>query len=72
MGNQVEKTSSEVAAGGLGQARWWLADWAVPHSHADKPGGTTREQDRPPRGQPRAPGQGNKASKPLTENTCGG
>ena len=46
MGNQVEKTSSEVAAGGLGQARWWLADWAVPHSHADKPGGTTREQDR--------------------------
>ena len=45
MGNQVEKTSSEVAAGGLGQARWWLVDWAVSHLGADKPGGTTGEQD---------------------------
>ena len=29
------------------RATWWLADWAVPHSRADKPGGTTGEQDRP-------------------------
>ena len=33
-------------------ARWWLedrqwlADWAVPHLHVDKPVGTTGEQDR--------------------------
>ena len=27
-------------------ARQWLADGAVPHSSADKPGGTTQEQDR--------------------------
>ena len=24
-------------------ARWWLEDWAVPHLHADKLGGTTGE-----------------------------
>ena len=28
-------------------AKQWLADWAVPHSCADKPEGTTGEQDRP-------------------------
>ena len=28
-------------------ARHWLADQAVPHLRADKPGGTTGEQDRP-------------------------
>ena len=27
-------------------ARWWLEDWVVPHLCADKPGGTTEEQDR--------------------------
>ena len=27
--------------------RWWLADRAVPHAYADKPGGTTWERDRP-------------------------
>ena len=32
--------------GGL-SARRWLARWAVPHLHGDKPGGTTGEQDRP-------------------------
>ena len=26
---------------------WWLAEWMVPHSSADKPGGTTGEPDRP-------------------------
>ena len=25
----------------------WLVDWAVPHLHVNKPGGTTRERDRP-------------------------
>ena len=29
------------------QVRQWLADQAVPHLHADKPGGTTGERDRP-------------------------
>ena len=27
--------------------RWHLAEWAVPHLRADKPGGTTGEGDRP-------------------------
>ena len=27
--------------------RWCLADHVVPHSRADKPGGTTGEQDKP-------------------------
>ena len=39
-------------------ARWQLVDQVVPHLHADKLGGTTREKDRP-----RVPAQGNKASK---------
>ena len=48
-GSQAERTRSEGAAGGPG----------VPHPHADKPGGTIGEQDRP-----HDPGlqQGNKAS----------
>ena len=25
---------------------WWLAEWGAPHLCADKPGGTTGEQDR--------------------------
>ena len=45
----------KVAAGGPGwarrwlvdKARQWLAEWVVPHSHVDKLGGTTGEQDRP-------------------------
>ena len=37
----------EEVAGRVGQARWRIADWVVPHSHADKPGGTTGERDRP-------------------------
>ena len=32
---------------GGGEARWWLADQVVPHTCADKLGGTTREQDKP-------------------------
>ena len=40
--------------GGEDMAKWqledqgWgqLEDWVVPHLHADKPGGTTGEQDR--------------------------
>ena len=49
--------------------RWQLADQAIPHLHADKPGGTTGEQDRP-----HNPGfqWGNKTSKPLTEKPVGG
>ena len=47
----AERTCSKTAAGGPGQARQqladpvrqWLADWVVPHSNADKPGGTTGE-----------------------------
>ena len=52
------------------KARQLLVDRAVPHSCADKLGGTTGEQDRP-----HNPGfqcRGNKASKPLTEKTCDG
>ena len=39
-------------------ARWWLVDTVVPHSQADKPGGTKGEQKR----NPRAPAWGNKDS----------
>ena len=28
-------------------ARWWLQDREDPHSHIDKPGGISGEQDRP-------------------------
>ena len=55
MGSRVERTHGKVVAGGLGWARLQLVDparqqlveQAVPHSCADKPGGTTGERDRP-------------------------
>ena len=31
----------------MDQAKWWLADRVDPHLCTDKPGGTTRERDRP-------------------------
>ena len=40
--------------------RWWLADPAVSHLHADKRGGTKGEQNK--LHNPRAPAQGNKTS----------
>ena len=43
MGSWAERTRSKAAAGGLGQAKWWLVEWAVPHLRAGKPGGTTGE-----------------------------
>ena len=54
MGNLMEKTHGKSEAGGPGQARWWMSDRAkwwlvdqtIPHSCADKLGGTTGEQDR--------------------------
>ena len=67
-GSQVERTHSKAAAGR--PAKWWIVDWAVPHSCADKLGGTTGEVRQT--AQPRVPARGNKDSKPLTENTCGG
>ena len=50
-----EETFIQTGSGGwrwaAGQRRllerWKLADWGVPHSCANKWGGTTREQDRP-------------------------
>ena len=47
MGNQEEKIHGKAPAGGPGWTRWQLVDQAVPHLHADKPGGTTGERDRP-------------------------
>ena len=46
-GSWGRQDRSKVAAGGLGWARRWLADLAVPPLPADKPGGTTGERDRP-------------------------
>ena len=51
MGSWAERTQGKVAAGGPGRARlqltdparWWIVDWAVLHSRADKLGGTTGE-----------------------------
>ena len=51
MGNLMEKTHGKSEAGGPGQARWWMSDRAkwwlvdqtIPHSCADKLGGTTGE-----------------------------
>ena len=68
-GSWVESTHSKVAARGLGWVQQQLVDWVVPHSHADKLGGTTGEQDRLSN-----PGFQHgliKASKLLTEKTCG-
>ena len=44
MGSQAERTPGKVEAGGprwarlqlVDQVRQWLAEWVVPHSHADK------------------------------------
>ena len=55
MGSWVERIHSKAATAGPGQARWCLVDWArwrlvdqvVPHLHADKPRGTTGEQETP-------------------------
>ena len=55
MGSQAERTPGKVEAGGprwarlqlVDQVRQWLAEWVVPHSHADKLGGTTGKRDRP-------------------------
>ena len=66
-GSWAETTLSKVAAGrpsevahcGAGWAKLQLADPTAPHSHIDKPGGMVGEQSIT---QPRAPGQGNKAS----------
>ena len=44
-------------------ARQWLADGAVPHSSADKPGGTTGERDKP-----RNPGLQRGEIKPQTSD----
>ena len=46
MGSQAERTPGKAVAGGLGWARQQLTDRAVPHPHADKPGGTTGKRDR--------------------------
>ena len=47
-----------------------VADWTVPHSRADKPGGTTGVQDR--QCKPGLQGRQNKASEPLAVKICGG
>ena len=47
MGSQVERTLHKAAAGGPGRARWGLAEQAVPHSRANKPGGTTGSKTEP-------------------------
>ena len=77
MGSWVERTSSKVVGGGLGQARLqltdpgrqWIADWSVLHSRADKPGGTIGELDRPVT---QGSSSRTQSLKPLIENTCGG
>ena len=43
----MERMHSKVAAGGLGQVSWQLAERVVPHLFMDKPGGKTGERDRP-------------------------
>ena len=43
---QLEDQASEEVAGGLGQARQWLEEKAVPHLYADKPGTITGKQER--------------------------
>ena len=46
MGSRGGENSWQGAMGRTRWARWQLADRAVPHSHVDKPGGTTGEGDR--------------------------
>ena len=60
---QTSRRGREGQPGWRGHiAKWQLEDWVVPHSGADKPGGTTREWDRPCN--PGFQCQKNKASKP--------
>ena len=47
MGSRANRTHGKVAAGGPGWERQQLVDRVVPHSCADKLGGTTGEGDRP-------------------------
>ena len=44
MGSQVEGTCGKAVAGGPSEVE--AAERAVPHSSADKPGGTTGDRDR--------------------------
>ena len=60
MGKAVAGGPGEVAAGGAGSSTFVYG----------KLGGTTGEQDR--LRNPRVIAEGNKASKPLTENICAG
>ena len=66
-GSRAERTRGKAAVGR--PARQLLVEQAVPCSSADKPGGTTGEQDRP-----HNPGfqWGEIKPQPLSENTCGG
>ena len=74
---ELKKKHSFRLVGGvetqLGQrrpmARQWLADLAIPHLRVDELGGTTGERLTPRN--LRFQCRGNKASKPLTEKTCG-
>ena len=72
-----EETGTQGGEDALQVGGWWtrwarqqLAEQAVPHSRAGKPGGTTGEWDRPCN--PGFQCRGNKTSKPLTEKICGG
>ena len=47
MGSQGGENVRQGSSWQTGQARWWLPDQTVPHSHVDKLGGTTGELDRP-------------------------
>ena len=52
MGSRAEQTRGKAGGQGGGWQTWpggrlRTADWVVPYSRADKPGGTTGEQDRP-------------------------
>ena len=42
----MKRKGGKVAAGELGWAKWQLVGGAVPHSHVDKPVGTTGEPYR--------------------------
>ena len=46
MGSRAERIHGKVVAGGPGRARGQLAELGIPHSSADKLGGTTEERDR--------------------------